>query len=150
MNDGKRARTSLNMFFVEPTVGQPWPKPQSIQISAQQFAVHPGAFHFLVNSTSQTCDLLINAFDRYYQLIFYPQDYLNMILHRQIDPRQHRTHLKTSLNDLKDVALLKRLNIHIQQPCEQLPTLESDESCKVVIDYSCRIVYNRFSFLQIH
>ncbi|CAF1594959.1 unnamed protein product, partial [Adineta steineri] len=68
---GKQPRGSLNIFDVKPTVGQPWPKPQTIKTTSQQYAVHPSAFHFMVNSTSQSCDLLTSAFDRYYRIIFF-------------------------------------------------------------------------------
>ena len=55
---------------IEPTTGEPWPKPQSIQITGRRFAVHPDAFHFRVSNTSQSCDLLTSAFVRYYRAIF--------------------------------------------------------------------------------
>jgi hypothetical protein len=127
---GKRPRDPLTAFYVEATVGQPWPKPQSMQTMPQQFSVHPAAFHFLVNSTSQTCDLLTSAFDRYYRLIFFPQTYLNHILHPEAVNNDKKYTLKKSLADLRDTPMLKRLNVHIQQPCDQYPSLESDESCK--------------------
>ena len=128
--DGKRPRPAIDSFFVVPTVGQPWPKPQTMQITQEQYAVHPGAFHFLVNSTSETCDLLTSAFDRYYRLIFFPQDYMNYVLNRQTPSQDKKKTWKKSLTDLRDTTLLKRLNVQVQQPCEQYPTLESDESCK--------------------
>ncbi|CAF2329153.1 unnamed protein product [Rotaria sp. Silwood2] len=131
---GKRPRDQLNMFYVEPTVGQPWPKPQSMRTTLQQFAVHPAAFHFLVNSTSQTCDLLTSAFDRYYKLIFYPYSYLNYILNPESTNNEMIEKPKKSLHDLRDATLLKRLNVHIQEPCEQYPTLESDESYTLTIN----------------
>ena len=129
-SDGKRPRAPIDMFYVVPTVGQPWPKPQAMQITQEQYAVHPAAFHFLVNSTSQTCDLLTSAFDRYYRLIFFPQDYMNYVLNRDVPSQAKVKPWKKSLADLHDVPLLKRLNVQVQQPCEQWPTLESDESCK--------------------
>jgi hypothetical protein len=126
---GKRPRPSLNASYVEPSVGEPWPKPQSIQTTAQQFAVHPDAFHFMVNSTSQTCDILTSALDRYFRLIFFPQSYLNYILRPQSAENEIKQTPKKSLADLCDTPILKRLNVYIQQPCDQYPTLESNESC---------------------
>ncbi|CAF1287035.1 unnamed protein product [Rotaria sordida] len=131
---GKRPRHSLNSFYIEPTVGQPWPKPQSIRTTFEQYALHPAAFHFLVNSTSQTCDLLTSAFDRYYKLIFYPSSYLNYILNPKSTDNEIKYKPKKSLHDLCDVTLLKRLNVHIQEPCEQYPALESDESYTLTIN----------------
>ena len=127
LSDANGPRIPIDVFYVEPTVGQPWPKPQEMQIAQVQYALHPAAFHFAVNSTSQTCDLLTSAFDRYYRMIFFPKDYMNFLLHGK---KETTTVPKKSLKDLQDVMMLKRLNIHIQQPCEQYPTLESDESCK--------------------
>ncbi|UJR33671.1 hypothetical protein I4U23_021103 [Adineta vaga] len=132
--NGKRPRSPLNMFYIEPTSGQPWPKPQSMKITAQQFAVHPAAFHFMVNSTSQTCDTLTSAFDRYYKLIFFPQTYFDSILKPEspIDEKNQKS--TKTLDELRDATLLKRLNIHVQQPCEQYLTLESDESYTLTIN----------------
>jgi hexosaminidase len=127
---GKRPRGPSSMLYIEPTLGQPWPKPQSIQTTQQQFAMHPAAFHFMVNSTSQTCDLLTSAFDRYYRLIFFPQSYLDYVLNPESINNEIKSRPKKSLADLHDTPLLKRLNVHIQQPCDQYPSLQSDESCK--------------------
>jgi hypothetical protein len=127
---GKRPRGPLSMLYIEPTLGQPWPKPQSIQTTRQQFAIHPAAFHFMVNSTSQTCDLLTSAFDRYYRLIFFPQSYLDYVLNPESINNEIKSGPKKSLADLHNTPLLKRLNVHIQQPCDQYPSLQSDESCK--------------------
>jgi hypothetical protein len=124
-----RPRPSVDDFYVEASVGEPWPKPQSIQTTAQQLAVHPETFHFLVNSTSQTCDLLTSALDRYYKLIFFPQTYLNHILHPGSVNDEKRSAPTKRLEDLRDTPMLERLNIYVQQPCDQYPSLESNESC---------------------
>ena len=128
--EGKPRRVPSNIFYVKKTVGEPWPKPQSIQTTPDQWAVHPATFHFIVNATGQTCDLLTSALDRYFRLIFFPKTYLSHILHptRQIDPADLKP--KKSLSDLEDVPFLKRLNVYVKQPCERYPNLESDESCK--------------------
>lgn len=140
LSHGKRPRIPIDIFYVEPTVGQPWPKPQTMQISQQQIAIHPEAFHFFVNSTSQTCDLLTSALDRYYRLTFFPQDYLDSILEPEVERKVKKTKLKKTLDEIRDAPLLKRLNVHIQQPCDQYPSLESDESCKLLILRSLNIV----------
>jgi hypothetical protein len=127
---GKRPYPQLDEFSVGATVGEAWPKPQSVQTASQQLAVHPDAFHFLVNSTGQTCDLLTNALDRYFRLTFYPQSYLNYILHPQSARNEMKPTSRKSLADLRDAPILKRLNIYVQQPCDQYPSLESNESCK--------------------
>ena len=127
---GKRPRSPLEESSVGVTVGEVWPKPQSVQTGSQQIAVHPDAFHFLVNATGQTCDLLTNALDRYFRLIFYPQTYLNYVLNPKSAKDEMKPTLKKSLADLRDAPILKRLNVYVQQPCDQYPSLESNESCK--------------------
>ncbi|CAF1064636.1 unnamed protein product [Rotaria magnacalcarata] len=130
---GKRPRDPLNSFYVQATVGYPWPQPQAIHTTPQQYGVHPAAFHFLVNQTSQTCDLLTSALDRYYKLIFYPYSYLNYILDPESVIDEIKDKPKKTLFDLRDTPLLKRLNVYIQEPCERYPTLESDESYTLTV-----------------
>ena len=129
----KRPRPSDDTFYVQATVGQVWPKPQSTQTTAQQYTLNSAAFHFLVNSTSQTCDLLTSALDRYHRLIFFPQTYMKYVL----NPGSADNHIKDipqkNFKYLGDTPMLKRLNVRVQQPCEQYPTLESNESCKTTL-----------------
>lgn len=125
-------RGLVNDVRIQPTTGEPWPKPQSIQITGQRFAVHPDAFHFRIDNTSQSCDLLTSAFVRYYRAIFYPQTYLSSIL--QVSNQQDQSETKNttwrkSLAELGDTPLLGDLYVHLQQPCDQWPSLESNESC---------------------
>ena len=127
---GKQSRRPVTIFDAGKTIGQPWPKPQSIQPTPQQLAIHPDAFHFLVNSTSQTCDILTNALDRYFRLIFFPQSYMNYILNPKSAHSHSKEKPKKTLADLRDTPSLKRLNVYVQQPCDQYPSLESNESCK--------------------
>ena len=118
---------------VEPTMGEPWPKPQSIQTTGRQFAIHPDTFHFRISNTSQSCDLLTGAFVRYYRAIFYPKTYLPHILRQPDEPDQspmNETRWRKSLSDLGDTPLLGDLFVHLQQPCDQWPSLESNESCE--------------------
>lgn len=122
-------RGFVNNIRIQPTIGEPWPKPQSIQSTTQRFAIHPSAFRFRVNETSQTCDLLTGAFDRYYRAIFYPSSYLSYIL-RSPFPLAKNVTLRKNLADLGDLPLLEDLNVFIQQPCDKWPNLESNESCK--------------------
>lgn len=123
-------RSSSKSIQIAQTIGQPWPLPQSMRITTQQYAIHPAAFHFLANQSSQTCDLLTSALDRYFQLIFFPRTYFDYIFNPEtIDQQKQISKLQRNLND---VPMLKQLNIFIQQPCEQYPTLESNESCNLV------------------
>ncbi|CAF1646697.1 unnamed protein product [Rotaria magnacalcarata] len=125
----------LDEIAIKPTVGEPWPKPQSIQTTSTRFAVHPATFYFLTNETSQQCDLLRNAFDRYYKIIFFPQTYMLHLTDPLLADIKIR-HLKETLrnvSDLGDVTLLKRLIVNIEQPCEEWPSLESNESYTLVV-----------------
>lgn len=128
--DGTRARPPLDAPRVQLSTGKTWPLPQSVQTTAQQYAVHPDAFHFMVNSTGQTCDLLTSALDRYFRIIFYPQSYIQYILNPKSPEAQIKPKPKKSLADLRDTPILQRLNVYIQQPCDQYPSLESNEACK--------------------
>ena len=149
--NAKQSHRRLTDFYVVPSVGEPWPKPQSIQTTTQQFAVHPDAFHFMVNSTSQTCDILTSALDRYFRVIFYPQSYLKYIIHPEAVSHDIKPTVEKSLGDLCDMPMLKRLDIYIQQPCDQYPSLESDESCKVdfnSISKLFRSFFSRYTYYQ--
>jgi len=88
-NSNEELRSSLHSIQVDRTVGQPWPLPQTMNTTNQQFAIHPEAFHFLVNQSSQTCDLLTSALDRYYQLTFFPHVHWIVI----INWHSFRTHI---------------------------------------------------------
>lgn len=115
----------------KPTIGHPWPKPQSIQTTAARLAIHPSKFEFMINETSHQCDILRNAFDRYYKMIFFPQAYMlylfdPLLAHIQINS------LKSTIKNVSefgDVPLLRTLVVRIEQPCEEWPRLESNESC---------------------
>jgi hypothetical protein len=134
LSDGRRG--FINSIRIEPTVGEVWPKPQSIKTTNQQFSLHPDTFNFVVNETSEKCDLLTNAFVRYYKIIFYPHTYLSSILHSstsKTDDNMHRPRLKTvsrkKLFNSNDIPVLKDLYVNVEQPCDQWPHLESNESC---------------------
>ena len=54
-----------------------------------------------------------------------------------LNPGSADNHIKDipqkNFKDLGDTPMLKRLNVRVQQPCEQYPTLESNESCKTTL-----------------
>ena len=151
---GNQARSSVKPPRLRTSTGQTWPKPQSMQTTAQQFAVHPDAFHFLVNSTSQTCDVLTNALDRYFRLIFFPQSYMNYILNPKSADTQTKQKPRKTLADLRDTPALQRLNVYIQQPCDQYPSLESNESCNNIShriyfpSHEHSILFHRYTHYQ--
>ncbi|CAF1291157.1 unnamed protein product [Didymodactylos carnosus] len=117
--------------FEEQTLarGEPWPHPQQINTTQQHLSVHPDTFQFLINDSSQHCDLLRNAFDRYYRLIFFSQNHVRFILNKPLYENQSIIDFPKSLN----APLLKRLNVNVRQPSDQWPNLESDESCTMIV-----------------
>lgn len=121
-------RGLTNPIKLETTRGQPWPLPQSIRTTAEQFSLNPILFRFQINETSQSCDTLTGAIDRYYQIIFYPDKYLpNVIgfpqgIRRKINSNRNYTRIQTQ-------NTLEKLYINVQEPCDRFPSLESNESC---------------------
>jgi hypothetical protein len=150
-------RGTLNTIRIQPTAGEPWPKPQLIQTTAQRLAVYPDAFHFLINETSQRCDLLTSAFDRYYRAIFFPNTYLSYILHASSNFSANDFINQSKSNEAWKRTLstpsLNYLFVNVQQPCDQWPSLESNESCNTlvqstIISHLHRYIWFRYTHCQ--
>ena len=126
--------------------GQPWPLPQSMITGTNIYSIDARAFSFQYAETSQTCDILTNAFNRYYKIIFLPQNY--DIIENKNFVKKVKTNKKPKTENLFD-GNLKRLVVNVQQPCEDYPNLDSDESCKIK---SCFMNRQKFiiSNLKIH
>ena len=130
---GQKGQDEFETLSAQRTVGQPWPMPQSITTTLDRLAVHSDSFSFLLNQTSVTCDLIENAFDRYYKLIFAPGTYMDEILQQSSASEQPKnTHPPKNNANPEDGTVLKRLEVYIQGTCEQWPRFESNESCKIV------------------
>lgn len=98
--------------------GQPFPRPQSHVSVDTQNRLDTREFLFVYARDSSACDLLSDAFNRYYKIIFGGS-------HRP----QTRFSRSTDKNDNK--KLLKRVIVSVEEPCEKkYPSLESDESCE--------------------
>ena len=130
--ESRGQRGSLDSIRIQSTTGEPWPKPQSIQTTGERFALHPDTFQFRINDTSQRCDLLTGAFARYYRAIFFPQTYLSHLLGTSSSSEDEAVLRKTMLN-LGSSPLLKDFYVNVQEPCNQWPTLESNESCNRIV-----------------
>lgn len=135
-NQGRRG--FLHGVRIQPTVGEPWPMPQSMQTTAQRLAIHPNTFQFILNDTSQRCDLLTSAFTRYYKAIFFPETYLSYVLNSSSSFSNINDNIRQKLRDatlrkrsskFADTQVLMSLYVNIQQPCDFWPSLESNESC---------------------
>jgi hypothetical protein len=115
---------SRGLNTVKATNGYPWPMPQSMKTSDERLIISPSSFRFILNSTG--CDLIVNAFERYYQMIFFPKTYLNYILNKSFEKQNS---FEINVNELNDAKILKHLQIKIEDPCDEWPSLESNESC---------------------
>jgi hypothetical protein len=128
--DGYRGISNLS--YITATIGEPWPIPQSINTFSERVSIHPDSFHFLYSETSQQCDVLTNAFVRYYKLIFFPETYWDDLLEQPLYKKKiFKKDIRKKLSNLRDTILLENLTVNIQQACEHWPTLQSNESCKL-------------------
>ena len=115
-------------FIIQTTNGEPWPMPQSINTFPSQVNIDPDSFRFIYNETSHQCDLLTNAFLRYYKLIFFPETYWLDILEEP--PARKKKFPKRNMIKVEETQLLKNVKVNIRDICAQWPTFESNESCK--------------------
>lgn len=123
LNSGRKGKVSR---VLPKSVGQVFPKPQYQVTTQQQHYLDERAFSFQYAQGSVVCDILSAAFNRYYKIIFRPQNY-------KINPNSRQSVRRLMKNSL-DVHfqapnLLKRVVVNIKNQCEDYPSLESDESC---------------------
>ena len=106
----------------------PVPLPQVYKTTEKQFSLDVENFKFKFLKSSYICDVTKLAFTRYHKIIFTPESY-NIV---QDSARSIRKLGKFSLNrnqNVTDLTPINHLSVHILNPCEKYPTLESDESC---------------------
>ncbi|XP_070541931.1 beta-hexosaminidase subunit beta-like [Ptychodera flava] len=115
-----------NGRFTRPTVvrtsGSPWPLPQQMASNGSQLVVRSLTFEFSYSMYS--CDILQNAFQRYHKLIF---------------DGKADTKLRFSSARRKESGTSKELGgllVKLDQPCEDLPGLESNESYSLDVNNS--------------
>lgn len=122
-SDGRRGFTKS--IRTKPTIGEVWPKPQLIESTTQEYLINRHSFHFTINETSQRCDLLTNAFKRYYSIIFDTSNYIHSVL------QSNHFHRRNEFNrsNLEDIPLLKELFVNVENECEEWPNIQSNESC---------------------
>ena len=106
--------------------GRPVPMPQSYTTTNTQFSLDARQFKFKFNKGSQMCDVTKLAFTRYHQIIFTPEIY-EIIQNRRVVTKLGRPNQYSYKSQVK---ALNALLVHVEDPCELYPTLESDESCK--------------------
>lgn len=112
-----------------PTVGMPWPKPQTFHTSPETLFVIK---RLSVRKNLTNCDVLTKAVKRYKDIIFscHNLDFVNNLLNvknadfKFTDPRLNFEYIQSQLE-------LSRLYLEVAL-CPYYPSLSSDESCKYV------------------
>ncbi|ESO00103.1 hypothetical protein HELRODRAFT_192733 [Helobdella robusta] len=107
--------------------GSPWPLPRIFQPSSEIYFLDKLKFEFVPRSYK--CDLMIDAFNRYYKLIFDLNDVssANSPNSRLIfKSHKIRNEQMSSYNNI--------LNVILMNPCENAITLKSDESYVLNVD----------------
>lgn len=112
--------------IVAKSVGRPVPMPQVYATMDTQHVIDAKAFSFQYAKGSVVCNLLSNAFNRYYKIIFKPLEY-EMFEGRHSLVKPIRRGGKAT-NKSTGASVLKRVVVNIHEPCEDYPSLESDES----------------------
>lgn len=103
--------------------GKPLPLPQTYISTETQHFLDARNFIFEFVKGSSVCDVVNLAFYRYHKIIFRPDEAFSV--------RKIKQNKVKSLK--RDPSLLKRLLVNIQSPCEDYPSLESDESYSLEI-----------------
>lgn len=99
--------------------GQPWPQPASVSTSSETLVVLRNTFQF--RASGSTCDILYEAFNRYYRIVF-----------DKFTVRRG----KKGLLFVPAAQRLSSLNVVVQNPCERYPSLEMDESYDLSVSQS--------------
>ncbi|KAB7505387.1 Beta-hexosaminidase subunit beta [Armadillidium nasatum] len=108
--------------YIEPTVGRPWPLPQSETPGDGYMTVDPTDFTF--QATGESCDILTKAFQRYQSIIF---SHENPTMHK---PRNQKERVS---ENLIGEGQLTSLNVNLASPCEDYPYLNMDEQYELKI-----------------
>ena len=135
---------NARLSLVPKAPGQPWPLPQQITSNSIVHSLDARAFAFQYAESSQVCQLLTSAFNRYYKIIFLPESY-EIVSNRNF-VKKVKSNKKSYKSSVADPTLLKRIVVNVQLPCEDYPTLDSDESCKY-LTYSNSCKLNFISYL---
>ena len=108
------------------TVGQPWPAPKQMNSTSQMFGIDELNFFF---RDLKGCEILEEAFVRYQKLIFGPVARTK----REALKFQPWRALKSQKLNAR-MGMISSLMVNVMQPCmdDEFPSLESDESCKLL------------------
>ena len=103
-------------------LGKPVPMPQTYITSDSQHFLDEQEFSFKFVKDSVVCDVINLAFYRYHRIIFRPEENFQV-------RRIKRNHMSS----VNKANLLKNVLVNVVLPCEDYPTLESDESYSLEI-----------------
>lgn len=125
LSDAPGIRSPFNNLFTGQTKGRPVPLPQIYNTSDSQSFLNHREFAFVYEKDSVICDVVTLALDRYANIIFEPHLY-EINKNRPNRVRKIETEQRREFRDQE--SMLKKLLVNVQQPCEDYPKLESDES----------------------
>lgn len=99
--------------------GSPWPMPTKLLTTADTLTLDRNSFRF--HATGVRCGILDEAFVRYFRIIF-----------------KHLPLMRSPLK-FRSQAKLTSLDVNVQNPCEEYPSMGMDESCKQTLVYFCSV-----------
>ena len=104
------------------TQGVPWPMPQSMVMSNTTYFLDGERFRFVATGslTTEGCDLLQMAFQRYYKMLF--DDFYFEAMGQQNEFGR--------MSIYKEYSPVRQLSVSVSGTCEKMPYLHMDESCK--------------------
>ena len=110
--------SSRNLKNVPKYTGRPLPMPQSYISTPTQHKIDERNFNFQFVKGSIVCDVVTLAFYRYHKIIFRPSELFNVKKLKNVK----------SVKGKSGSSQLKTMYVNIHSPCEDYPSLESDES----------------------
>lgn len=135
-NNQRRGSNKGISRILSKSSGRPFPLPQTLMSANVQRHLDERKFLFQYASHSHVCDVVTLGFNRYHKIIFRPHE-------TEIRRLQQHDVLFTPLNLKQTDSIssnssstsnrpsneLSRLIVNVKEPCEEYPSLESDESC---------------------
>ncbi|XP_077988960.1 beta-hexosaminidase subunit alpha-like isoform X1 [Glandiceps talaboti] len=114
---------SFKKPVISSSTGKPWPLPQQMQTQTKILNVSPGSFQF--HYDMYACPILVSAFERYYNFLF--QGNLDTKL------RFYKTKESNFVGQQQELIAL---TVSLTEKCDELPSLEANETYVLTIDGS--------------
>ncbi len=103
--------------------------PQKIESTTETQGLSDKVFSFNVDLVPKGCEIVLDAADRYFDLIFYAGR-----KSKSLQPHASDFELFSSLGNAAPRKLLKEMVIKVSGECEDFPYLEMDERYEMIID----------------